>query len=161
MSDQNKTLDRNNNPEDLTQMVDEALKRLKILNVIDDVTDLLRKKGQIYLSERQNIGGLVIPVLYFVDQYDDLVEVINDFEEKHGVFVYHVTKENTEFGQLYDLFYVGKDSSFWEEDKEDLVINEEGWANPYVYTVNMTNSHWSESGRIGIEPKCGGLLRIY
>lgn len=83
-----------------------------------------------------------------------LMEKINELEDDYGIYVYMVVRTVTEFGELYDCVYVGKDSEDWSIDAalmEDKVT--------MSYCINTTISEFSEFGTIGLGNKDGGMYR--
>lgn len=128
----------------------EAIKRLKALEVMDDVLTAFVNDDVVYKSEYLN---RVFPaVLYHLDTTEQ--QMVSDFEKEYGALVYHVQKVSTEFGDLYSLFYVSPHRSEWKADKDDLA---DGYALVYVY--NASYPEFSEFGSISFEPAMGGVVR--
>ena len=123
----------------------EAITRMKMLNLYPNVIEEFEKENVINLSES---GG----ILYWLD--DEQRAMVKDFETKHDAVVYHVIHDYTEFGELYSLLYVSKYKSEWKDDRNDLKY---GCACAYV--KNMDEDWCSEFGSIGIKPQFGGLVR--
>lgn len=85
---------------------------------------------------------------------EDMLIQIHEVEEQYGIFVYMVVRTETEFGDLYDLIYVGRDKDDWEIDDElmeDKVT--------MSYCLNTTIPDFSEFGTIGLDGKLGGMYR--
>lgn len=128
------------------EIFNECLKRLEILNISKQCINAF-KNGKVWESE--GIGAL-----YEVNEEEQ--EIINDFEKEHTNYkVYHLIHSLTDFGELYNIFYVGTDKEEWEQDKEDL---RENYA--FVYVYNKTDNWCSEFGTIGIRKNIGGLIRV-
>ena len=125
----------------------EALERMKLLKLHNNVVKEFAKEGIVNLSEN---GGF----LYWLDS--DQQAIVDEFEAKHDALVYHVIHDRTEFGELYSLLYVSKDEDEWDYDKDDL---KGGYTLAYV--KNMDDDICSEFGSIGIRPQFGGLVRTY
>lgn len=123
----------------------DALERMKMLKLHDNVIREFEKEGIVNMSEN---GGY----LYWLDS--DQQAIVDNFESEYDAVVYHVIHSFTEFGELYALLYVSKDEEEWEYEKEDL---ECGIALAYV--KNITDDCCSEFGSIGVKPQFGGLVR--
>lgn len=83
-----------------------------------------------------------------------LIEKINELEAEYGIYVYMVVRSVTEFGELYDCIYVGRDDEDWVIDAallEDSVT--------MSYCINVTIPEFSEFGTIGLGNKDGGMYR--
>lgn len=128
------------------EIKNECLERMKILNLSYKCIQAF-KGGKVWESE--SIGAL-----YELNEEEQ--KIVNDFEEEHkGYKVYHLIHNITDFGELYNIFYVGTDKEEWETDKEDL---REDYA--FVYVYNKTDNWCSEFGSIAIRKNIGGLIRI-
>ena len=125
----------------------EALERMKLLNLSKNIIKEFDKEGIVNLSEN---GG----ILYWLDS--DQQAIVDEFEKEHDALVYHVIHDFTEFGELYSLLYVSKHEEEWEDEKDEIKI---GIALSYV--KNMDDDFCSEFGSIGIRPQFGGLVRTY
>ena len=128
------------------KIFNECITRMEILNLSRQCIGAF-KKGKIWESE--SIGAL-----YEVNEEEQ--EIINNFEKEHeGYKVYHLIHNITDFGELYNIFYVSNVENEWEEDKQDL---KENYA--FVYVYNKSDSWCSEFGSIAIKKNIGGLVRI-
>lgn len=128
------------------KIFNECLKRMEILELSKQCISAF-KNGKIWESE--SIGAL-----YEVNEEEQ--EIINNFEKEHeGCKVYHLIHNITEFGELYNIFYVSTDENEWEQDKEDL---KQDYA--FVYVYNKSADWCSEFGSIAIKKNIGGLIRI-
>ena len=125
----------------------EALERMKMLNLHGNIIKEFDKEGIVNLSEN---GGF----LYWLDS--DQQAIVDEFEAEHDALVYHVIHDCTEIGELYSLLYVSKYEEEWEDDRNDL---KDGYA--LVYVKNMDDDFCSEFGSIGVKPQYGGLVRMY
>jgi hypothetical protein len=124
----------------------EALLRMKNLKLHENVIKEFKETGKINLSEN---GGL----LYWLNEEEN--KMVRDWEKETGNIVYHVIKNNMEFGLCYSLLYVSPHADEWQYDNEDL---KEGY--PLVYVKNATDNTCSEYGSIGIKSSIGGLVRV-
>ncbi len=130
-----------------TKQKQEAIERMKMLKLSDNIIREFEKEGIINMSEN---GGF----LYWLDS--DQQAIVDEFQAEHNTLVYHVIHSYTEFGELYALLYVSKDEDEWDYDKDDL---KNGYALAYV--KNVTDDWCSEFGSIGVKPQYGGLVRTY
>lgn len=124
----------------------EALLRMKNLKLHENVINEFKETGKINLSEN---GG----ILYWLN--DDENNMVRQWEKETGNLVYHVIKNNMEFGLCYSFLYVSPYADEWLNDDEDL---KEGY--PIVYVKNVTDNTCSEYGSIGIKSSIGGLVRV-
>ena len=136
----------------------EAINRMKKLGLMKDVIKAFEKGGEnsLYYSER--INKLMPAVLYWVDNKDDYVKRIKEFENKYKALVYHAILTHTEYGDLLDLLYVSNDEEEWEQDNEDIT---DGYV--FIYSMNIVSPEWndnSEFGTIAVKPRMGGLERV-
>lgn len=135
---------------------EEAIRRMKMLHLLDNVIEEFEEKGIVELSEY--MGAAFPAVLYWTsnDTYPGLDEKIREFEEEYNALVYHVQLSHLTFGDCYSFFYVSDDEEEWEADRRLL---EDGC--PIVYVWNATDEWCSEFGSIGIRPVMGGVERTY
>lgn len=133
---------------------EEALRRMNKLNLMQDVINLFSKEDKLYYSERQS--GLMPAVLYWLDNKEEYVKMVKEFEERTGYVVYHVIKTNTSFGEILDFLFVSTYDDDWdyEIEKYGEHIRVMSMAN------NLTDEHMSDMGSIYVKPKMGGLERI-
>ena len=124
----------------------EALLRMKNLKLHENVINEFKETGKINLSEN---GG----ILYWLNEEEN--KMVRDWEKETGNLVYHVIKNNMEFGLCYSFLYVSPYTDEWLNDDEDL---KEGY--PIVYVKNVTDNTCSEYGSIGIRSNIGGLVRV-
>lgn len=139
-----------NNYDIKLEQKEKALSVLKELNVFKDFRDALKDKDWITMFE-YGIG-------YWSFQYEDLTNKIKEIENKYGVYVYAITHEYLEFGEIYDLLVIPKDKSEWNMiiDKLD---NKQYYA--FAYCWNKTDDNCSEFGDIVVKERFGGLVRTY
>lgn len=123
----------------------EAIKRMKMLNLMPEVINDFKTKGKLYKSE---CGG----ILYWLDK--DEQAIVKEFEDEYGGLVFHIIKDYTEFGKLLTLFYVCMYPEEWEYDKEDIKGN-----TAFCYVKNLDVDYNSEFGSIGFKSCIGGLVR--
>lgn len=122
----------------------EAIRRLMTLKVHSDVIKELINNDRLYRSE--HLQGF----LFWLD--DKEKEMVEEFERKRNVYVYHVIKTNTlDMGIIYDLLYITQYKDEWQFEREDA-------KNGYV--LSYTKAHFLESGCIVIDGVNGGLVRM-
>lgn len=135
-----------------TKKFDEAIKRLSLIGVDNEMVIEPFKKGTLRLSEY--VDDVFNALLYDVSQYSDLVDYINNFERKNNALVYHVQLTHLVFGDLFSLFYVSDYEDEWEMDRDALM---EGVAMVYVW--NKSDDLCSEFGYINFKTSIGGIVR--
>ena len=123
----------------------EAIKRMKSLELHENVVREFEKENKVNLSEH---GG----ILQWLN--DKQAEAVKKFEEEYNSLVYHVIHSYTTFGELLSMLYVSATSEEWEYDQEDL---KEGY--PIAYVKNLDDESCSEIGSIGVKSVIGGLVR--
>lgn len=140
--------------DNMNQMKNEALKRMKKLNLMKEVIKSYKEGGEnsLYYSER--INKMMPAVLYWVDNNKKYVDAVKDFEKKYGGLVYHCILTHTEFGDLLDMLYVCKTKNEWVQDNIDLL---DRYVFVYSYNIDECNG---EFGTIAVRPVMGGLERI-
>ena len=131
----------------------EALERMRMLNIMGKVRNDFRTSDKIYYSERQN--SMFNAVLYWLDNNPQFVEIVNEFEKKHNAMVYHAQLTHFEFGDCLSLLYVSSNEEDWQYDREDLKQN-----CAFVRVENLHNKGFSEFGTIVIKPSMGGIARV-
>lgn len=136
------------------EMIEEACRRLQMLDLHSDVLRSFKKDNTLYYSERRYVFGALCGVLFWVSTIEKYVKIIKDFEEKHNAVVYHATLENMIFGKCLDLFYVNKNKEEWIGDHKNLRNGRS-----FVYVVNLDDDACSEFGTICFKECAGGLVR--
>jgi hypothetical protein len=124
----------------------EALKRMEMLELHENVINEFTAEGKLNLSE---YGGL----LYWLN--DEQTSIIKEFEEESGNLVYHVLHNHTEFGEMYTMLYVSKHEEEWQLDIEDI---ENDMCCAYV--KNVDDDWCSEYGYVRFKKSIGGLIRV-
>jgi hypothetical protein len=122
----------------------EAEERIKKLNLHPNAVKEFMEGRKLNLSERG--------MLYWLN--DDEEQMVREWEDETGNIVYHVIKNNLEFGLCYSFLYVSKNEDEWADDNVDL---EDGY--PLVYVKNVDDDFSSEYGSIGIKSFMGGVIR--
>ena len=126
---------------------EEALKRMKALDLYTDYIKAFKDKDEIFMSEMT--GGV-----YEFSENTELQAKVKEFEAEHNALVYHVIRTMTVFGELYNFLYVSDYEEEWEMDNADI---KDGYALAYVW--NKTDEWCSEFGSIGVRGQFGGIVR--
>lgn len=124
-----------------------------MLKLMDNVVKEFEEKGKLYYSERLN--QMFNAVLYWVDNNKEWSNLIEEFERKWSVMVYHCQLTHTTFGDILSLLYVTKDEEEWEQDRQDI---KDGIA--YAKCINLSDETLSDYGYIGIKSSMGGIVRV-
>lgn len=123
--------------------LEEALRRMKKLGLLEEVLKEFSEEGRLYRSE----SG----ILFYLSKQ----EMVEKWQKETGFIVYHVIKSQMEFGLCYSFLYVSNYQDEWRMENREL---EEGC--PIVYVKNVDDEICSEFGSIEIRPVCGGIVRI-
>ena len=127
------------------EMQQEAIRRMKILDLHNNVINDLKKERVLNKSEGP-LGSL-----YWLSGEEK--KMVEDYVKKCNVFVYHIIKTYTvDVGSIYDLLFFTEEKYYWKEERERL---KEG------YALSHTISQFSENGYIFVKNINGGLVRIY
>ena len=113
------------------KMVDEALKRLKLLQGMglwDEVTKAWKKNNKACLSEAKMIFELC-GVNFTFDERPEFKSIKEKFEVDYGCTVYYGIYSNTNCGRHLALLFISPDEEEWESDQSDL---KEGYPFAYV-----------------------------
>ena len=94
---------------------------------------------------------------YYAYYEPDLDKKIKEIEERNGVYVWAITHEFVEFGELYDLLIIPKDTREW---KYVLQEAENNTYYSYAYVWNKSDEWCSEFGDIAIKAIYGGIKRV-
>lgn len=125
----------------------EALKRIKMLELHPNVARELEKESKLNASEHMG-------ALFWLKEGEE--KVIRKIEEEYGVFIYHCIRTYTQMGMLLSCLYVSSSEEEWEMERADLIEN-----SPLAYVYNANYPDFSEFGGIGIRPMFGGVIREY
>lgn len=133
-------------PENPTEaeLFDEAVKRMKSLNLFERVVLDYTGSGKIF----QSVNGIVL-------ELDDNAKIAVKQVEDIGFIPYHVIVSRTTIGRMYSVMYVSRTSEEWKLERRD----KKGWLMGYVY--NADHPELSEIGSIHVEPVNGGLIRLF
>lgn len=126
----------------------EAIKRMKALDIIDNAIDQFENDDIVMVSEPP-LGGL-----YWLN--DEEKEMVRKFEEENNALVYMVVRAFTNFGKMDSLLFVSDYNEEWEMDNDAIV---DGYV--LSYTVNHDMPDCSEMGSIAVKSLFGGLVRVF
>lgn len=127
------------------EMQQEAIRRMKILGLHNNVINDLKKERVLNKSEGP-LGSL-----YWLNEEEK--KMVKDYAKQCNVFVYHIIKTYTvDMGSIYDLLFFTEEKYYWKEERERLKES---------YALSHTISQFSENGDIFVKNINGGLVRIY
>lgn len=126
---------------------EEAIKRMKVLNIFDETIRQFKDSDLVSCSEPP------LGANYWLN--DEQKAIVEKFEKEYNALVYFVVRSYTVFGMLDSMLYVSDYEEEWEMDNEDL---KERFV--YAYVHNFDEPMFSEIGSIVVEPRFGGLVRI-
>ena len=126
--------------------IEEAVRRMKTLGIIDDAISQFQKDGTVMVSEPP------FGALYTIDE--EQKKLVEEFEKEHNAVVYMVVKCYSAIGKMDSFLYVSDYEEEWEMDNSDV---SDGY--PTTYTHNYDAPYCSEFGAIGVRQSLGGLLR--
>lgn len=132
----------------------EALKRMRMLQIMPNVIKDFEKNNKVYYSERQN--SFFLATLYWLDNHKEYVDLVKDFEKTHNAIVYHAQLTHLTFGDCLSLFYVSENEEEWSMDKDNISNGE-----MISYVANLDDDDCSEFGYIGVKPAMGGVVRTW
>lgn len=125
----------------------EAIKRMKMLELHHTCIEAFESKDEIWLSEGDGI-------LFDLSQRPKLQQQIRKIEKDYNLFIYHGILTKTALGTLISLFYVPDDKDEWQLDYGDMKRNY-----ACVYVLNLNDNICSEFGSIQYKKINGGLKR--
>lgn len=129
------------------KQLQEALKRIEMLELHPNVAKELEKESKLNVSEHMG-------ALFWLKEGED--EIIRKIEEQYGILVYHCIRSHTEMGMMLSCLYVSSSEEEWEMERVDLERNR-----PLAYVYNADFPEFSEFGSIGIKQQFGGVIREY
>lgn len=129
------------------QMKEEAIARMELLHIHSNAIRDFKDKDIVNCSQ---FGAL----FWLTDEQQKRVE---KFEKESSNLVYHAIENHyVELGRMLTFLYVSPNMDEWEQDREELAAGE-----PLAYVANLSDEICSEYGHVGVEPCCGGLVRIW
>jgi hypothetical protein len=143
-----------NKEELLPKMKQEAIERMKLLQLHTNTIKEFRDDLKLNRSDRQRVGNVEVGTLYWLNEKE--MELVGDWQKETGNLVYHVIHSFTEFGELYDCLYVSQHPEEWDDDRLDIRQGQ-----TIAHCINVNAPECSESGYIGIKKAFGGLIRVW
>lgn len=140
--------------------IEEAVRRMKTLGIIDDAISQFQKDGTVMVSEPP------FGALYTIDE--EQKKLVEEFEKEHNAVVYMVVKCYSTIGKMDSFLYVSDYEDEWEMEAvwfvvedEETETNNSDMSDGYImsYTHNYDAPECSEFGEIGVRQSFGGLLR--
>lgn len=135
------------------KMKQEAVRRMKVLEILPDVVGMFEKDGTICYSE--NMGAGFTGILFNFSKHPEWLDQVRKFEEENGYLVYHAALTHFTFGDVLDLLYVHDEEHEWEDELKEL---EQGYAD--IYGINLSDGWLSEFGSAKYEPRIGGIHKL-
>ena len=136
----------------------EAVKRIAILtgNGLDsDVMDVFPNKIACFVRTKAN-ASVMMPVEHAsLVCGRDLPSELKGFENANSAVAYLTTLTQTDFGTIFDIFYVSDYEEEWEDDRNNL---ERGCA--CNYALNLEDDICSEFGWETFAINEGNLIRV-
>lgn len=126
----------------------EAIKRMEVLDIYSETIRQFAEDGLISYSEPPFGAN------YWLT--DEQKEIVKKFEEEYNALVYFAIRSYTEFGTLDSFLFVSDYKEEWAMDNHDIKDGD-----TYAYVYNYDVPEFSEMGRIGVQPRFGGLVRIW
>lgn len=85
---------------------------------------------------------------------DEQTAIVQRFEEKYDVLVYHVIQNDTYLGTMLTLLFVSDQPGEWEQDRAYVKAR-----NPLTYVINLDDETQSEFGSVKVETHAGVMVR--
>ena len=127
---------------------EKAIELMKQLHIYKPYIEAFREKDKVCFFE--NFGG------FYTDQEPEIDEKRVEIEMEHGILVYAITHEFTEFGECYSFLIVTQ----YPEEWDSLVISRGNKHSAFAYVWNKDDDWCSEFGSIGLQNFGGGIRRI-
>ena len=129
------------------EMIEEAIKRMKILRLHKNVIKEFEQERKLNKSDF-NMG-----ILFWLDNEEE--KIVKELEKKYNFIVYHIINSYSNLGETYEILFVSNNKDEWSAEKEDLT---NGYAMAWVEVLNYPKN--SEFGYIGVEARNGGVVRV-
>ena len=127
---------------------EKAIELMKQLHIYKPYIEAFREKDKVCFFE--NFGG------FYTDQEPEIDEKRVEIEMEHGVLVYAITHELTEFGECYSFLIVTQ----YPEEWDSLVVTRGNSHSAFAYVWNKYDDYCSEFGSVGLQSFGGGIRRI-
>ena len=133
--------------EDREEMIQEAIKRMKLLKLHQNVINEFKEE------QRLNKSDLNKGILYWLNEEEQ--EMIERLEKKYKFMTYHIIHSYSNLGETYEILFIKDNKEEWKAEKEDL---KNGYAMARVEVINCPIN--SEFGYIGVKSINGGVVRV-
>ena len=133
--------------EDREEMIREAIKRMKLLKLHQNVINEFKEE------QRLNKSDLNKGILYWLNEEEQ--EMIEKLEKKYKFMTYHIIHSYSNLGETYEILFIKDNKEEWKAEKEDL---KNGYAMARVEVINCPIN--SEFGYIGVKSINGGVVRV-
>ena len=127
---------------------EKAIELMKQLHIYKPYIETFREKDKVCFFE--NFVG------FYTDQEPEIDEKRVEIEMEHGVLVYAITHEFTEFGECYSFLIVTQ----YPEEWDSLVVTRGNSHSAFAYVWNKDDDYCSEFGSVGLQSFGGGIRRI-
>ena len=133
--------------EDREEMIQEAIKRMKLLKLYQNVIKEFKEE------QRLNKSDLNKGILYWLNEEEQ--EMIEKLEKKYKFMTYHIIHSYSNLGETYEILFIKDNKEEWKAEMEDL---KNGYAMARVEVINCPIN--SKFGYIGVKSINGGVLRV-
>ena len=133
--------------EDREEMIQEGIKRMKLLKLHPNVINEFKEE------QRLNKSDLNKGILYWLNEEEQ--EMIEKLEKKYKFMTYHIIHSYSNLGETYEILFIKDNKEEWKAEKEDL---KNGYAMARVEVINCPIN--SEFGYIGVKSVNGGVVRV-
>lgn len=133
--------------EDREEMIQEAIKRMKLLKLHQNVINEFKEE------QRLNKSDLNKGILYWLNEEEQ--EMIEKLEKKYKFMTYHIIHSYSNLGETYEILFIKDNKEEWKAEMEDL---KNGYAMARVEVINCPIN--SEFGYIGVKSINGGVVRV-
>lgn len=133
--------------EDREEMIQEAIKRMKLLKLHQNVIKEFKEE------QRLNKSDLNKGILYWLNEEEQ--EMIEKLEKKYKFMTYHIIHSYSNLGETYEILFIKDNKEEWKAEMEDL---KNGYAMARVEVINCPIN--SEFGYIGVKSINGGVVRV-
>lgn len=147
----------------MTTLEEKKIEGLKRLNYMVQRGMTFKKPVQLFRNGKvgifENLGGYSRAVFYDLylnqgqEEYDEIIELKDNFEKEYNALVYLIQISHTEFGRAISMLYVCDNKKEWEMDWEGLKENR--------VCAYVTVGDCTDIGDIGIayDGMFGGIYR--
>ena len=122
-----------------TELKNEAIKRMKILQLKDEIIKEFKDTDTLYIS---NLGG----TLEIAD--DEQMKFVKEIEQTKNLLVYHLIHRTTQYQDTTYYLFVDNNKKEWKAEKKDLE-NQFTLALCYTKVKNFNEiGMWIKDGKV-------------